>query len=137
LKWLAATSTAGTSDRLAAAKPTFSTESAESSHSARYPAGRHTTFEPYGKTHKNIARQRRLGNVLFAGHQRLCRASLGCSTAIDRCLPSAAVLNALALELTDKPRKSVSINWQNRQFVRAKMLTMVKVLLVKHRYPPD
>ncbi|MFI8466885.1 hypothetical protein ACIGBJ_24570, partial [Stutzerimonas stutzeri] len=32
LKWLAATSTAGTSDRLAAAKPTFSTESARSGH---------------------------------------------------------------------------------------------------------
>lgn len=110
---------------------------AENSHSARYPAGRHTTFEPYGKTHKNIARQRRLENVLFAGHQRLCRASLGCSTAIDRCLRSAAVLKALVLELTDKLRKSVSINWQNRQFVRAKMLTMVKVLLAKHRYPPD
>ncbi|MDU0381624.1 hypothetical protein, partial [Pseudomonas aeruginosa] len=30
LKWLAATSTAGTSDRLAAAKATFSTESARS-----------------------------------------------------------------------------------------------------------
>ncbi|WP_440840555.1 hypothetical protein, partial [Pseudomonas aeruginosa] len=33
LKWLAATSTAGTSDRLAAAKATFSTESARSSQS--------------------------------------------------------------------------------------------------------
>ncbi|MGU0800408.1 hypothetical protein ACSETL_35920, partial [Pseudomonas aeruginosa] len=32
LKWLAATSTAGTSDRLAAAKATFSTESARSCH---------------------------------------------------------------------------------------------------------
>ncbi|WP_313242554.1 type I restriction enzyme endonuclease domain-containing protein [Stutzerimonas nitrititolerans] len=47
------------------------------------------------------------------------------------------MLKALVLELTDKLRKSVSINWQNRQFVRAKMLTMVKVLLAKHRYPPD
>ncbi|MCS8315273.1 hypothetical protein N0542_31495, partial [Pseudomonas aeruginosa] len=33
LKWLPATSTAGTFDRPAAAKPTFSTESANSSHS--------------------------------------------------------------------------------------------------------
>lgn len=52
-------------------------------------------------------------------------------------LPSAAGLNALALELTDKLRKSASINWKNRQFVRAKMLATVKVLLAKHRYPPD
>lgn len=47
------------------------------------------------------------------------------------------VLRALALELTDKLRKSATINWQNRQSARAKMLAMVKVLLAKHRYPPD
>jgi len=47
------------------------------------------------------------------------------------------VLKALALELTDKLRKSASINWQNRQSARAKMLAMVKVLLAKHRYTPD
>lgn len=47
------------------------------------------------------------------------------------------VLKALALELTDKLKKSATINWQNRQSARAKMLAMVKVLLAKHRYPPD
>ncbi len=47
------------------------------------------------------------------------------------------VLKALALELTDKLRKSATINWQNRQSARARMLAMVKVLLAKHRYPPD
>lgn len=47
------------------------------------------------------------------------------------------VLRTLALELTDKLRKSATINWQNRQSARAKMLAMVKVLLAKHRYPPD
>lgn len=47
------------------------------------------------------------------------------------------VLRALALELTEKLRKSATINWQNRQSARAKMLAMVKVLLAKHRYPPD
>ncbi|MCS9918744.1 hypothetical protein N0762_23800, partial [Pseudomonas aeruginosa] len=36
-KWLAATSTAGTSDRLAAAKATFSTESAEIGHRTPTP----------------------------------------------------------------------------------------------------
>ncbi|WP_235600276.1 hypothetical protein, partial [Pseudomonas aeruginosa] len=40
LKWLAATSTAGTSDRLAAAKPTFSTESADFGLSQRSALGR-------------------------------------------------------------------------------------------------
>lgn len=47
------------------------------------------------------------------------------------------VLRALAVELTEKLRKSASINWQNRQSSRAKMMAMIKVLLKKHRYPPD
>ena len=94
-------------------------------------------LNPTGKRKKILPGREGWENVLFAGHQRLCRASLGCSTAIDRCLPSAAVLKTLALELTDKLRKSASINWQNRLFARAKMLPMVKVLLAKHRYPPD
>lgn len=47
------------------------------------------------------------------------------------------VLKALASELTDKLRKSATINWQNRKSARARMLAMVKVLLAKHRYPPD
>jgi type I restriction enzyme R subunit len=47
------------------------------------------------------------------------------------------VLRALALELTDKLRKSASINWQNRKSARAKMMAMIKVMLKKHRYPPD
>jgi type I restriction enzyme R subunit len=47
------------------------------------------------------------------------------------------VLRALAQELTDKLRKSATINWQNRSSSRAKMMAMVKVLLAKYRYPPD
>lgn len=47
------------------------------------------------------------------------------------------VLRALAQELTDKLRKSATINWQNRKSSRARMVAMVKVLLAKHKYPPD
>jgi type I restriction enzyme R subunit len=47
------------------------------------------------------------------------------------------VLRALAAELTDKLRKSATINWQNRKSARARMVAMVKVLLAKHKYPPD
>lgn len=46
-------------------------------------------------------------------------------------------LRALAQELTDKLRKSATINWQNRTSSRAKMIAMVKVLLAKYKYPPD
>ena len=47
------------------------------------------------------------------------------------------VLRALAQELTDKLRKSATINWQNRKDARARMIAMVKVLLAIHKYPPD
>jgi type I restriction enzyme R subunit len=47
------------------------------------------------------------------------------------------VLRALAQELTNKLRKSATINWQNRMSSRAKMLAMVKVLLASYKYPPD
>ncbi|HET6587730.1 MAG TPA: type I restriction endonuclease subunit R [Oleiagrimonas sp.] len=47
------------------------------------------------------------------------------------------VLRALAQELTDKLRKSATINWQNRKSSRARMMAMIKVLLAKHKYPPD
>jgi type I restriction enzyme, R subunit len=47
------------------------------------------------------------------------------------------ILRSLAQELTDKLRKSATINWQNRASARAKMMAMVKVLLAKYRYPPD
>lgn len=39
------------------------------------------------------------------------------------------VLRALAHELTDKLRKSATINWQNWKSARARMIVMVKVLL--------
>lgn len=47
------------------------------------------------------------------------------------------VLRALAQELTDKLRRSATINWQNRKAARARMVAMVKVLLAIHKYPPD
>jgi type I restriction enzyme R subunit len=47
------------------------------------------------------------------------------------------VLRALAQELTDKLRRSATINWQNRKDSRARMMAMIKVLLVKYKYPPD
>jgi type I restriction enzyme R subunit len=46
-------------------------------------------------------------------------------------------LQKLAHELTEKLRKSATINWQNRVSSRAKMLAAIKVLLVIYKYPPD
>ncbi len=46
-------------------------------------------------------------------------------------------IRAMAQELTDKLRKSATIDWQNRKQARARMIAMIKVLLRRHKYPPD
>lgn len=47
------------------------------------------------------------------------------------------VLRALAHELTDKLRKSATVDWAKRESSRQRMRVLVKVLLGKYRYPPD
>src|SRR5699024_4661140 len=46
-------------------------------------------------------------------------------------------LRALATELTEKLRKSATIDWQKRDAARARMRTLVKLLLKRYKYPPD
>jgi type I restriction enzyme, R subunit len=46
-------------------------------------------------------------------------------------------LCAIAKELTDTIRRNVTIDWTQREAARAKMRTVVKRLLRKHKYPPD
>lgn len=46
-------------------------------------------------------------------------------------------LRELATELIKRIRNSATIDWQRRQDARARMRTMVKVLLKRYRYPPD
>ncbi len=46
-------------------------------------------------------------------------------------------LSALAKEITDILRKSVSIDWQHKEAVRARIRLLVCRALQKYRYPPD
>ena len=46
-------------------------------------------------------------------------------------------LKKLAIELTQKLRKSTTIDWQVRDSVRAQMRTLVRRLLKRYKYPPD
>jgi type I restriction enzyme R subunit len=46
-------------------------------------------------------------------------------------------LKSLATELTEKLRKSTSVDWQVRESVRAKMRLLIKRLLRKYKYPPS
>lgn len=46
-------------------------------------------------------------------------------------------LKGLAGELTEKLRKSTSVDWQVRESVRAKMRLLIKRLLRKYKYPPE
>lgn len=47
------------------------------------------------------------------------------------------VLSKLAKEITDQLRKSVSIDWQYKEAVRARMRLLVRRTLQKYKYPPD
>jgi type I restriction enzyme R subunit len=46
-------------------------------------------------------------------------------------------LKAIAQILTKKLRKSVTVDWQNRDSVRARMRNIIRVILKRYKYPPD
>jgi type I restriction enzyme R subunit len=46
-------------------------------------------------------------------------------------------LAKIAHELTDNLRKNLSVDWSNRENVRAKLRLMVRRILRKYKYPPD
>lgn len=47
------------------------------------------------------------------------------------------VLMKLAKDITDKLRKSVTVDWQYKDSVRAKMRTLIRIALRTYKYPPD
>jgi len=48
-----------------------------------------------------------------------------------------AVLMTMARELAEKLRGNLSIDWQYKENVRARLRTMIKALLKRYKYPPD
>ena len=46
-------------------------------------------------------------------------------------------LKKIAQELTGKLRKSITVDWQNRDSVRAKMRNIIRIILKRYKYPPD
>lgn len=46
-------------------------------------------------------------------------------------------LKKIAHELTENLRKNISVDWQQRESVRATLRLMVKRVLRKYKYPPD
>ncbi len=46
-------------------------------------------------------------------------------------------LKKIAVELTQKLRNSVSVDWQKRESVRAKMRNIIRIILRRYKYPPD
>ena len=47
------------------------------------------------------------------------------------------ILKKIAMELTKKLRSSISVDWQKRESVRAKMRNMIRIILRRYKYPPD
>ena len=48
-----------------------------------------------------------------------------------------AVLKEIAHQLTDFLRRNLSVDWSVRETVRAKMRAQIKLILKRHKYPPD
>jgi type I restriction enzyme R subunit len=46
-------------------------------------------------------------------------------------------LKQITVELTQKLRASVTVDWSVRETVRARLRVMVKTLLKRYKYPPD
>ena len=46
-------------------------------------------------------------------------------------------LKKIAHELTENLRQNISVDWSQRESVRAKLRLMVKRILRKNKYPPD
>jgi len=47
------------------------------------------------------------------------------------------ILKQIAHELTDKLRKSTTVDWQKRDSVRARLRNLVRITLRRYKYPPD
>jgi len=48
-----------------------------------------------------------------------------------------AILKKIAVEITDKLRRSTTVDWQVRESVRAKLRILVRRTLQRYKYPPD
>jgi len=48
-----------------------------------------------------------------------------------------AVLSQIARELVEMLRREVTIDWTEREAIKARLRVLVKRLLRKHKYPPD
>jgi type I restriction enzyme R subunit len=47
------------------------------------------------------------------------------------------ILKKIAVEITEKLRKSTTVDWQKRESVRAKLRLLVRRTLRRYKYPPD
>lgn len=47
------------------------------------------------------------------------------------------ILKQIAIELTTKLRSSITVDWQKREAVRAKMRNIIRIILKRFKYPPD
>ena len=47
------------------------------------------------------------------------------------------VLKKIAFELTEKLRKSTTVDWQKRESIRARLRNLVRITLRRYKYPPD
>ncbi|MCW9732310.1 type I restriction endonuclease subunit R [Avibacterium sp. 20-15] len=86
---------------------------------------------------KEIEYQLAKGEKLGLTHTELAfyDALIRNQSAVEKMEDSALIL--LAKEITDQLRRSVTIDWQRKEAVRAKMRVLIRRTLLKYKYPPD
>jgi type I restriction enzyme R subunit len=47
------------------------------------------------------------------------------------------ILKKIALELTEKLRKSTTVDWKKRESIRARLRNLIRITLRRYKYPPD
>lgn len=47
------------------------------------------------------------------------------------------ILKKIAHELTEKLRKSASVDWQKRESIHARLRNLVRITLRRYKYPPN
>lgn len=86
---------------------------------------------------KAFAAQQGRGETLGLSHAELAFYDALAKNASAVELMGDDVLIALAKEITQKLRQSVTIDWQYKDAVRARMRTLIRILLRNYKYPPD
>ncbi len=83
----------------------------------------------------NVVQQRKFSDLLTGVIARYQNRSIETTQVMDELADE--TLKKIAYELTDNLRKNTTVDWSQRESVRASLRLMVKRILRTYKYPPD